>query len=187
MLSARCEGPRRCRFRPGLSEPVPQRSRAASGPEQTPVHSLPSAVHPADPPRARALHRPRASAARSQRPSGGTRPLAGRSGPQGPLGCAELGTRRASDPRPGSLDSEILVKVSKLPVHSLDVPAETRRPWGRGARSFFACDLVTLGGPGCPLGSRSPRGCQGLRETECSCVVSSEAPPGGSYVNGGSW
>lgn len=122
---------------------------------------------------------------------GGTRPLAGRSGPQGPLGCAELGTRRASGPRPGprpgSLDSEILVKVSKLPVHSLDVPAETRRPWGRGARSFFACDLVTLGGPGCPLGSRSPRGCQGLRATECSCVVSSKAPPGGSYVNGGSW
>lgn len=172
-------------------------SRCRKGPERRPARSKrPSTVsRPRCTQQTRPGHAPCTGPGRAQR---GRSSLQGERGPsrgaavlRGPLGCAELGTRRASDPRPGprpgSLDSEILVKVSKLPVHSLDVPAETRRPWGRGARSFFACDLVTLGGPGCPLGSRSPRGCQGLRETECSCVVSSEAPPGGSYVNGGSW
>lgn len=111
---------------------------------------------------------------------------------RGPPGCAELGPAVLLTPGPGSLDSKILVKASELPVHFLDVPAETGRPWGRGGSlgcglASVACDLVTLGGPGFPLGSPSPWGCRGLRETERSCVVSSKAPPGGGFVNGGGW
>lgn len=172
-------------------------SRCRKGPERRPARSKrPSTVsRPRCTQQTRPGHAPCTGPGRAQRGRSG---LQGERGPS--RGAAVLRVLWAVQswepavlltpgpgPRPGSLDSEILVKVSKLPVHSLDVPAETRRPWGRGARSFFACDLVTLGGPGCPLGSRSPRGCQGLRETECSCVVSSKAPPGGSYVNGGSW
>lgn len=190
-----------CRSVPGSVSRCPRRFGAASGPEHTAsARSLPTVCAPSSPSSC-------TSPGRAQRVHSGLQEERGPSCPTSHPGQDPRGAERSSEvlravqswgpavlltPGPGSLDSKILVKASELPVRFFDVPAETGRPWGRGGSlgcglASVAYDLVTLGGPGFPLGSPSPWGCRGLRETERSCVVSSKAPPGGGFVNGGGW